>query len=69
MQFFGYEVKRKNEEPIESFAPEVKDDGAVVVAAGGADITCVGLSEVLEDRVNDEGLTTINWLFTDDIES
>lgn len=40
-----------------------------VVAAGQADIAGVGLSEVLEDRVNDEGLTTIYWLFTDDIES
>ena len=42
-QLFGFEIKRKNEEPIESFAPEVKDDGAVVVAAGGAYGTFVDL--------------------------
>ena len=36
MQLFGFEIKRKNEEPLESFATEVKDDGAVIVAAGGA---------------------------------
>lgn len=40
---FGFEIKRKNEEPIESFAPEVKDDGAVVVAAGGAYGTFIDL--------------------------
>jgi hypothetical protein len=42
-QLFGFEIKRKNEEPIESFAPEIKDDGAVVVAAGGAYGTFVDL--------------------------
>jgi len=35
MQLFGFEIKRKEEQPLESFAPEIKDDGAVVVAAGG----------------------------------
>ena len=43
MQLFGFEIKRKNEEPVESFAPETKDDGAVVVAAGGAYGTFVDL--------------------------
>lgn len=43
MNLFGFEIKRKNEEPIESFAPEIKDDGAVVVAAGGAYGTFVDL--------------------------
>lgn len=43
VQLFGFEIKRKNEEPIESFAPEIKDDGAVVVAAGGAYGTFVDL--------------------------
>jgi len=43
VQLFGFEIKRKNEEPLESFAPEIKDDGAVVVAAGGADGTFVDL--------------------------
>ena len=43
MQLFGFEIKRKDEEPIESFAPEVKDDGAVIVAAGGAYGTYVDL--------------------------
>jgi hypothetical protein len=42
-QLFGFEIKRKNEEPVESFAPEIKDDGAVVVAAGGAYGTFVDL--------------------------
>ena len=43
MQLFGFEIKRKNEEPLESFAPEIKDDGAVVVAAGGAYGTFIDL--------------------------
>ena len=43
VQLFGFEIKRKNEEPLESFAPEIKDDGAVVVAAGGAYGTFVDL--------------------------
>ena len=35
--FFGFQIKRKEpKETIKSFTPEVKDDGAVVVAAGGA---------------------------------
>ena len=44
VQLFGYEIKRKNEKPLESFAPELKDDGAVVVAAGGAYGTFVDLA-------------------------
>ena len=43
MEIFGFEVKRKQKEDIESFAPEVKDDGAVVVAAGGSYGTYVDL--------------------------
>lgn len=43
MQLFGFEIKRKNEEPIESFAPPVNDDGAVIVAAGGAYGTYIDL--------------------------
>jgi hypothetical protein len=43
MQLFGFEIKRKNEEPLESFAPEIKDDGAVIVAAGGAYGTYIDL--------------------------
>jgi hypothetical protein len=43
VQLFGFEIKRQNEEPVQSFAPEVKDDGAVVVAAGGAYGTYVDL--------------------------
>jgi hypothetical protein len=35
--FFGFTIKRKDQrDSIKSFTPEVKDDGAVVVAAGGA---------------------------------
>ena len=33
-ELFGFEIKRRQPEPI-SFAPERKDDGAVVVAEGG----------------------------------
>jgi hypothetical protein len=43
VQLFGFEIKRKDEEPIESFAPPIEDDGAVVVAAGGAYGTYVDL--------------------------
>jgi len=44
MEIFGWEVKKKpKDEDIESFAPEVKDDGAVVVAAGGSYGTYVDL--------------------------
>lgn len=43
VQLFGFEIKRKDEEPLESFAPEIKDDGAVVVAAGGAYGTYIDL--------------------------
>ena len=44
MQLFGFEIKRKNnEDPSESFTPEVKDDGAMVVAAGGAYGTFIDL--------------------------
>jgi hypothetical protein len=43
MQLFGFEIKRKDEQPLQSFAPEVKDDGAVIVAAGGAYGTYIDL--------------------------
>ena len=37
MNLFGWEFKRKQElEPVQSFTPKENDDGAVVVAAGGA---------------------------------
>ena len=33
---FGFQIKRKPQpDSIRSFTPEIKDDGAVVVAAGG----------------------------------
>lgn len=39
-QFFGFEIRRKAQEQQEdkqpTFAPEIQDDGALVVAAGGA---------------------------------
>jgi len=41
-QIFGFEIKRKNPEPI-SFAPKASDDGAVVVAEGGIYGTYVDL--------------------------
>ena len=40
---FGWQFKKVEEKEPESFAPEVKDDGAVVVAAGGAYGTFVDL--------------------------
>jgi hypothetical protein len=45
VKIFGYEISRKREieQEIESFAPKPQDDGAVVVAAGGAYGTYVDL--------------------------
>jgi len=44
MKLFGWEFKKSdNEAPIESFSPEVKDDGAVIVAAGGSYGTYIDL--------------------------
>lgn len=44
MQLFGFEIRRRPErDSIKSFTPEVKDDGAVVVAAGGSYGTYVDL--------------------------
>lgn len=49
MELFGFEIKRRqqleqqNSPTIQTFAPEQKDDGAVVVAAGGAYGTYVDL--------------------------
>lgn len=43
-ELFGFEIKRKEEtQNLPSFAPELKDDGAVVVAAGGQYGTYVDL--------------------------
>jgi len=45
--FFGFEIRRKDSEVVQdkqpSFAPEINDDGAVVVAAGGAYGTVIDL--------------------------
>lgn len=45
--FFGFEIRRKGQEEEQqkqpSFTPEVKDDGAVVVAAGGVYGTVIDL--------------------------
>jgi uncharacterized protein YoxC len=43
INLFGFEIKRKEETPVESFAPRVNDDGAVIVAAGGAYGTYIDL--------------------------
>lgn len=44
MELFGFEIKRQAaKDSIKSFAPEIKDDGAVVVAAGGTYGTYVDL--------------------------
>lgn len=41
---FGFEIRRKKDlDPLPSFTPEVKDDGAVVVAAGGSYGTYIDL--------------------------
>lgn len=42
MDLFGFEIKRKLQEPV-SFAPETNEDGAVVVAEGGVYGTYVDL--------------------------
>lgn len=41
-ELFGFEIKRKQQEPV-SFAPKTNDDGAVVVAEGGVYGTYVDL--------------------------
>ena len=43
MKLFGWEFKKSEEAPLPSFSAEVKDDGAVVVAAGGSYGTYVDL--------------------------
>jgi hypothetical protein len=44
MRLFGWEIKRdEDEKKLVSFAPEVNDDGALVVAAGGSYGTVVDL--------------------------
>jgi hypothetical protein len=35
LEIFGWQIARKPETPLEAFAPEERDDGAVVVNAGG----------------------------------
>lgn len=35
MELFGFQIKRKSEEPV-SFTPKISDDGAVIVSEGGA---------------------------------
>lgn len=42
-ELFGFEIRRKKEEPLSSFVPETQDDGAIVVAAGGQYGTYVDL--------------------------
>lgn len=42
MDIFGFEIKKKQQEPV-SFAPKVTDDGAVVVSEGGAYGTYIDL--------------------------
>lgn len=44
-EFFGFEIRKKQAEPenLDAFTPPVNDDGAVVVAAGGAYGTYVDL--------------------------
>jgi hypothetical protein len=42
MEIFGFELRKKQQEPV-SFAPKVTDDGAVVVAEGGIYGTYVDL--------------------------
>ena len=42
MELFGFELRRKQQEPV-SFAPKVTEDGAVVVAEGGVYGTYVDL--------------------------
>ena len=41
-ELFGFEIRRKNSDPV-SFAPKVTDDGAAIVAEGGAYGTYVDL--------------------------
>lgn len=43
MDLFGFEIKRKPTAELTSFVPETKDDGAVVVAAGGSYGTYIDL--------------------------
>jgi len=42
-ELFGWEFKRKIENPVPSFAPKETDDGALVIAAGGSYGTYVDL--------------------------
>ena len=45
MQLFGFEINRKKllDDSLESFAPPINDDGAVIVAAGGSYGTYIDL--------------------------
>ena len=46
---FGYEIKRKEQEPV-SFVPKTSDDGAVVVAEGGSYGTYVDLDGTVKNE-------------------
>lgn len=50
VKIFGWSIKRDQEEELPSFTPAVKDDGAVVVAAGGT----YGMYIDLEGAVRNE---------------
>lgn len=43
MDLFGWSIVKKKDEQLDSFAPEIKDDGATVVAEGGTYGTYVDL--------------------------
>ncbi len=50
---FGFEIKRKKiPETQKSFAPEIKDDGAVVVAAGGSYGTYIDLEGTVKTEAD-----------------
>ena len=56
-ELFGFEIRRKQEliqqstPSIQTFSPEAKDDGAVVIAAGGAYGTYVDLDGTAKNEV------------------
>ena len=51
MELFGFEIKRRSNEPAPlSFAPETKDDGAVVVSEGGVYGTYVDLEGAIRSE-------------------
>ena len=51
MELFGFEIKKRSNEPAPiSFAPETKDDGAVVVSEGGVYGTYVDLEGAIRSE-------------------